>query len=281
MDAATSGREQLNTAMAAGLITAQQAQEQLELELRIRPLVAQASVAQGEAQDELNRKVAETIILTMASNKVQREAQIIAGNRDKKDALRLLEREIELMGASNATRAVELAQLAERQRLGADAESPAGKRSIDLAGQLGGAQADAGATQDNYNRSLDETLDLLTQIETQAKAAASGLADSFGSAGNAVTGLTVALIESARTQEQLARQRTEDRKAAEVSENASAAAKQLSAQRLAQIEATYARQFIWRAMRRPAPQRSGTILFAVVVVFLGLVSSSNVLDMND
>lgn len=243
LNAETTLRKGLNDQVAAGALTQDEAAQQLTTELQLRGLRAQMMVADKDTQEVLLGLIQQVTQARADANTQAQRAGLIAGNRQKADELTMLAREAELIGVGNAERAVELAQLAERLRLGAKlAETPEGKESIRKVGEVAGAGANLQTSQDNYNASLTESLDLLTQLEAHASSAADGLANGFGRAGEAVGNLTVALITNARTMEQLAVQREADRKAAQVGAGASDAQRALSARRLAAIESNYARE---------------------------------------
>lgn len=115
--------------------------------------------------------------------------------------LQLLELERELIGASNVERARQIAMLTAeidlRNRLGALAEgyinSAAGQSEIKGAGDVAAAGAQNGNDQAAYNLGLEYQLDLLRQIDDQARAAGRGLADAFGTAGGALADVVTSM----------------------------------------------------------------------------------------
>lgn len=113
----TEARKRLNDAVSAGIMTAEEAAQQLELESNLRPLVAAAAVAEGDAKVALDRIIRDLTGAQRESNaELARENALreIAANDNQADRLRL---ETQLIGASNRERAVALAQLEAIQRL--------------------------------------------------------------------------------------------------------------------------------------------------------------------
>lgn len=108
--------------------------------------------------------------------------------------LQLIELEREMIGKSNVERARQVAMLQTeielRNRLGSLAEayinSAAGQGEIKGAGDVAAAGAENSNATTAYNLGLEYQLDLLHQIDDQAKAAGRGLADAFGEAGGAL-----------------------------------------------------------------------------------------------
>jgi TP901 family phage tail tape measure protein len=136
--------------------------------------------------------------------KAQIEAADVAGLNDR---LAMLTLETSLIGASNAERAVKLAQLAEEQRLlgaGGPAlvNSSAGRDAVAKAGEVAAAQEALRTGQEAYNASLTATLDLLTDIDAQAQDAAAGMAKAFGKVGGALGDVLTLMTSYAAKQEQ-------------------------------------------------------------------------------
>jgi hypothetical protein len=113
----TDARKGVNDAVASGRLTAAEANQQLQLEKTLRPLVAAAAVAEGKAKRALLNLIRDITEATAKSNaEISREAALRdeAANDNNIEKLRL---EGQLIGASNRERAVALAQLEAEQKL--------------------------------------------------------------------------------------------------------------------------------------------------------------------
>lgn len=113
----TTVRRQANDAVAAGLSTQAQANQQLELANKLRPLQAAYANAEGEAKERLAIAIRDVTKALAENNAEMARAQAlgtIAANDNDIARLRL---EASLIGASNRERAVALAQLEAEQRL--------------------------------------------------------------------------------------------------------------------------------------------------------------------
>lgn len=208
----TDAQRRLNAQVAAGLLTSDQANEALALEAKLRPLIAAAATQEGDEKAYLEGLV---VRLTEAQKKANDEAvraQLIADNAKARDQIALIQKETELLGASNMVRAVTLAQLAKEQELrskGVDSGSTEWADAIKGAGDLAAAQVTATQAADNHNAALYEQLDLLQGIEDRARDAGQGMADAFGPVGKALGDLTSMVAGYAAAQEEAAR-RTAD-----------------------------------------------------------------------
>ena len=114
--------------------------------------------------------------------------------RSQNDTLSMLELERDLIGASNAERAGQLAMLRTeielRNRLGqAFVDSAAGQETIQGARRVAVYEEGNRDAQNAYNDGLTITLDRLRQVEDHANAAAQGLASAFGAPGEALGGM--------------------------------------------------------------------------------------------
>jgi hypothetical protein len=114
--------------------------------------------------------------------------------RSQNDTLSMLELERDLIGASNAERAGQLAMLRTeielRNRLGqAFVDSAAGQETIHGARRVAVYEEGNRDAQNAYNDGLTITLDRLRQVEDHANAAAQGLASAFGAPGEALGGM--------------------------------------------------------------------------------------------
>ena len=190
-NARIAAQNRANAAVRAGLATTAQAQERMEIEAELAPMIAQMDAASGEAKEALRRKIIELAFARQADNAAVKEGQLLAEQEGQRDDLAMLDRQISLIGASNRERAVELAMLAKRQELIANGKinQPDAEAVISGAGAVAGKQVDLAEQTRAYNDSLSLQADLLAQIADQARAAGSGLVDAFGQGAEALAGL--------------------------------------------------------------------------------------------
>ncbi len=110
-------RTSLNAELAAGNITSSQAQILLEQELQLRPLLAAAAVAEGEAKQQLLSIISQLRDGYAGMAEAQREASAAAIIRDQQSELETLRAEISLVGQSEAVRRRSLALLQAEQTI--------------------------------------------------------------------------------------------------------------------------------------------------------------------
>lgn len=112
-----------------------------------------------------------------------------ADMKGKAEDLEMIRLETQLLGSGNVERAVQIAQLRERQRLigaGVDPVSAIGAGAIGAAGDIARDRENLRIGQDRFNDSLRVSLDLAQQLDDQAREMARGLADAFGEPGRAL-----------------------------------------------------------------------------------------------
>lgn len=189
--------DRVNAAVSAGTLTAQQASEQLALEAQLRPIIAAATVVEGEQKQVLLRLIDDLTAATTRNNEVNREAQLIQANLTDKGRVDQLENEIRLVAAANRERAVMLALFAKERELsdqGINPNSDAYRDAMDYAARLAGLNVDLSREQAAHNYELAYQLDLLRQIDDQTRTLAGNLSDAFGAPGRAlgdmISGLT-------------------------------------------------------------------------------------------
>ena len=188
LTAEAAARKKVNDEIEAGLIPAALAGQALDLEKELRPLVAAAAVAEGDAKARIIE-----IIKRLTTAQADNNAEIARENALRQaasngDSTARLQREVELIGASNRVRAVGLAQL--------EAEQFIRDNNIKDAAQIASVtksyidQANATVTLDeatnNFNASLTAALDTLKLIEAQAQTVGTVLADAFGTVGDSI-----------------------------------------------------------------------------------------------
>ncbi|KQR75745.1 phage tail length tape measure family protein [Rhizobium sp. Leaf341] len=110
-------RRKLNDQVAAGNITASEAEALLRTEIQLRPLAAAAAAAQGEEQKKLAEALATAKEAAAASELEQRRAGAIDVIRGQDDDLERLRLEQTLVGATTAEREKALAVLESEQMI--------------------------------------------------------------------------------------------------------------------------------------------------------------------
>jgi uncharacterized protein (TIGR02594 family) len=110
-------RTRLNSQVAAGTITSSEAQILLEQELQLRPLLAAAAVAEGDAKQQLLSIISQLRDGYAGMAEAQREASAAAIIRDQQLELETLRAEISLVGQSEAVRRRSLALLRAEQEI--------------------------------------------------------------------------------------------------------------------------------------------------------------------
>ncbi len=110
-------RTRLNSQVAAGTITSSEAQILLEQELQLRPLLAAAAVAEGDAKQQLLSIISQLRDGYAGMAEAQREASAAAIIRDQQTELETLRAEISLVGQSEAVRRRSLALLQAEQTI--------------------------------------------------------------------------------------------------------------------------------------------------------------------
>lgn len=173
----------------------------------------------------------------------KRDNQLRLQNQHGQDNLDLLNTEISLIGASNAERAVALAQLQAEQDLknkygtGFNAAAPTAdqQKYIDLQKEQAAAAVEKTRQETLYNESLTYQLDLLDQIDSATRDAASGMAESFGSVGKAIGEVATTMTGYAALQEKY----REDEKARVKAKTNDTAAQIKAARGLANAEEQY------------------------------------------
>lgn len=206
----TAARERANAAIASGAMTSTEANEAMALENRLRPLIAAAAAIEGERKEALLKIINDLTEAQKENNAVNREAQLIQQNAADQNRIASLEDQIRLVGP-RTRQSVVMQSVFDTERdltsAGIDPNTDAYREAMDNAAKLAGRQYDLTVEQFRYNDSLTITGDLLARIDDQARSVGQGLADSFGTAGEALGGLLTAMtgyraeIESIREQE--------------------------------------------------------------------------------
>lgn len=186
-------RARLLPQLEAGTLSADQLNEALAEEAALRPLLAAALVTEGEYRERINRLIEETRVARAKNvEQLRREQEAVVALQTSND-LELLRAERTLINATNAERAVSIAQLAEQQRLrsmpGVTEGGDYWQARMTAVADLATKQIELNEAQTAYNLSLEYSLDLAQQLHDHASSAAQGLADSFGRVGESIGGI--------------------------------------------------------------------------------------------
>lgn len=207
----------LNAQVRAGTITSDQANARLQEEADLRPLIAAAATEEGDRKAYLLSLVEKLTGQQAALNAELTKSQLLAEAASNRDQIAMIQKETELLGASNLVRAVTLAQLAKEQELrskGISSDSTEWADAVRGAVELATAQVTATEAAESHNAALNEQLDLLQGIEDRARDAGQGMADAFGPVGKALGDLTSMVAGYATAQEDAARRTADAIKAA-------------------------------------------------------------------
>ena len=122
--AAAASREQaaaqkaVNDQVATGLIPARDAQQTMQQEAILRPLIALRTNMQGKALEALNETIKAATEGLRDLNAEQQRANLLAASDANADQLAYLEKQLELIDQTNAARGVALAQFQTAQTIG-------------------------------------------------------------------------------------------------------------------------------------------------------------------
>ncbi|SEQ60709.1 hypothetical protein [Sphingobium sp. YR768] len=207
-----SAQEQVNAMVSAGLIPAERAATMVRDQIADLPLLAALQVAQQRgyakeveaAQQALDDQRGARERLTAAERKGQFNSDMAAGA----DQLATLEKELSLIGATDAARVHELATLKAQQEAKAKLYDPA-----DAAAYVARQVEIADATernrqaQDSYNDSLTFAADQWDIFANNISTAARGMADAFGDVGQAIGDMASIYADYHATAERLESER--------------------------------------------------------------------------
>ncbi len=194
--AETATQRALNDAVAAGTITIEAANRERTISNELTRLQVAANAAEGEEAALLDKALkALRKSYEEANAEKDRFANLgaISGQNDQLEMLRL---EASLIGAGNVERAIQLAQLREKQAIiasGGDPTTASSVQRIGGAGEVAASQAALAIGQDLYNKSLDYTYDRLTQIDDLVSNSMAGLAEAFDGMSDGAAKFTRAL----------------------------------------------------------------------------------------
>ena len=159
-------RRRLNDAIATGRLSTEQANQQMQVEQALRPLLIAQSLAEGDAKATLGRVVDALRGAYARLHGEQARAAALQTIEGQKNQVELLQRQIELAGQSESQRAIIIAQLQAEQQLrlkGIELASAEGQAIIanaasierlnqELARSQGAMQSLQGMTDTVFNR---------------------------------------------------------------------------------------------------------------------------------
>ncbi|WP_229825960.1 phage tail tip lysozyme, partial [Gemmobacter nanjingensis] len=166
-------RARLNTQVAAGLITAEEANRLLREEIELHPLVAAAAEANGKEQADLNKIIAERRELSAQLAREEKRAQateaLIDYGKAQAEQIARLRLEASLIGATDRERARAIA--------GFEAEVELRRRSTEItADQIAKARSEAAALADR-RAEVERLADAWGSVEASASSAIDGMVD--------------------------------------------------------------------------------------------------------
>jgi hypothetical protein len=139
-------QRRVNEAAARGAIVSSQAQQALQVEQALRPLLTAQALAEGEARDALARVIDRLREAYGRLHAEESRAQTLSATEEKRREIELLQRQIALVDASVARRGEALAVLRAEQELR--------RRGVDLASEEARAYVEASRQAEALNRTL-------------------------------------------------------------------------------------------------------------------------------
>jgi hypothetical protein len=184
-------RRRLNDAIAAGRLSTEQANQQMQVEQALRPLLIAQSLAEGDAKATLGRVVDALRGAYARLHGEQARAAALQTIEGQKNQVELLQKQIELAGQSESQRAIIIAQLQAEQQLrlkGIELASAEGQAIIanaanierlnqELARSQGAMQSLQGMTDTVFNRFSTLIAEGKTDWKSWADAGRAALAD--------------------------------------------------------------------------------------------------------
>lgn len=184
-------RRRVNDAMAAGRLSSEQANQQMQVEQALRPLLVAQSLAEGDAKGTLGRVIDALRGAYSRLHGEQARAAALQTIEGQKNQVELLQKQIDLAGTSESQRAVIIAQLQAEQQLrqrGIDLASAEGQAILANAGSIerlnqelarsqGAMQSLQGMTDTTFNHFSTLIAEGKTDWKSWADAGRAALAD--------------------------------------------------------------------------------------------------------
>ncbi len=202
-------QSEVNRLVEAGLVPASRAADLVRGQLADLPLLAALQVAQQrnytkgiiEAQKALENQRNARLALTKVERAAQFNTEIETGERQ----LEMLQKQLELIGATDAARVHSLATLKATQEAASKyGDDPAkAQQYIDQQVAIADQTEQLRLTQDEYNKSLSFTIDLWSEMVRNVDNAGRGMADAFGNAGQALGDMASSMVGYLASQDHL------------------------------------------------------------------------------
>jgi hypothetical protein len=146
LTAEASAQKRVNDAVAAGTLASAKAQQAMQVEQALRPLLIAQALAEGEAKETLTRIIDRMREAYGRLFVEQERAQILSANEDRQREIELLTRQVALINASVSARGEALAVLRAEQELR--------RRGVDLASEEARAYIESARQIEALNRTL-------------------------------------------------------------------------------------------------------------------------------
>lgn len=140
-----------NAGVASGQLTAAEAQKLKAIELELSQLRIERDAAEGAAKEQLTQRINETKAARMEALSIEKQEQVLQMTEEVNRSLETLQREAELIGATNRERAVALAQLKAEQDLKRQGISITSSESLEYINKRK-LEADLNYAKDQYTR---------------------------------------------------------------------------------------------------------------------------------
>jgi hypothetical protein len=128
------GQRRLNEAIASGALSSQRAQQIMQAEQALRPLITAQTLAEGDAKEKLGRIIDRTREAYEQLHREQNRTDLLQGIERRRDEIALRERELSLVRRGPAARREGVDQLRfeqELRRMGIDPNDPEASYSRD------------------------------------------------------------------------------------------------------------------------------------------------------
>jgi hypothetical protein len=149
LDAQAAAQRRVNDAVAAGLLSSEQARRAIQTEQALRPLIVAEALAEGDAKETLTRVIDALRGAYGRLNSEEARAAALQTMEGQHDQIALLQKQIELVGEGESQRAVVIAQLQAEQQLR--------QRGIALTSAEGQAIVANAAAIEHLNQSLAQS----------------------------------------------------------------------------------------------------------------------------
>ena len=117
LDAQASAQRRVNDAVAAGLLSSEQARRAMQTEQALRPLIVAEALAEGDAKETLTRVIDALRGAYGRLNSEEARAAALQTLEGQHDQIALLQKQIDLVGQGESQRAIVIAQLQAEQQL--------------------------------------------------------------------------------------------------------------------------------------------------------------------